>query len=69
MPCVYFCYKKYCKKQYAVDNAKYGYADLTDYECKFKDCQEKCGNYITKINNSGKPNNLQKHFDLIKSKV
>ena len=45
MPCIYFCYKQYCDKDYKIEKQKYGYADLTDYKCEFKDCQNKCKNY------------------------
>jgi len=39
---------KYCDKDYAKEKHKYGYSDLTEHECKFKDCQEKCKDYIKK---------------------
>jgi len=48
MPCIYFVYKKYCDKEFAKEKQKYGYADLTDYKCEFKDCQIKCKNYKPK---------------------
>jgi hypothetical protein len=48
MSCIYFVYKKYCDKNYKIEKQKYGYADLTDYKCEFKDCQIKCKNYKPK---------------------
>lgn len=48
--CIYFCYAKYCDKDYYIEKQKYGYSDLTDYVCGFKDCQMKCKDYSEKPN-------------------
>ena len=38
--CIYFSYCRYCKKPYLEDKKKFGYADLTEYECKKDKCKE-----------------------------
>lgn len=45
MKCIYFCYCDYCDKFYNIDKYKYGYADLTEYPCEYKDNQSKCVNF------------------------
>ena len=44
--CIYFTYAKYCDKDYAKEKQDYGYSDLTEHICKYKDCQFRCKNYI-----------------------
>jgi hypothetical protein len=48
MACVYFVYSRYCDKDYAKEVRDFGYSDLTEHICEFKDCQVKCKNYIEK---------------------
>lgn len=31
--CKYLCYRKLCKYFYATEKKKFGYSDLSDYEC------------------------------------
>ena len=40
--CVYFCYCKYCSKGYIQEKQEYGYTDLTDKECNYKNKFEAC---------------------------
>lgn len=44
--CIYFIYKKYCDKDYLKEKQEYGYSDLTEHKCEFKNCQNKCQNYV-----------------------
>ena len=44
--CIYFTYAKYCDKDYAKEKQDYGYSDLTEHICEYKDCQFRCKNYI-----------------------
>lgn len=48
MSCAYFTYRMYCEKDYMLDKQLYGYADLTEYKCPFKENQDKCKCYIQK---------------------
>lgn len=48
MTCIYFTYQLYCEKDYMLDKQLYGYADLTEYKCQFKENQDKCKCYIQK---------------------
>lgn len=46
MDCIYFCYQLYCDKFIELEKQLYGYADLTEHKCGYKDCQNKCQNYV-----------------------
>ena len=46
--CIYFSYAKYCDKDCAEEKNKFGYSDLTEHICEFKDCQARCKNYVEK---------------------
>ena len=35
--CIYFCYGKYCSKPYLAEKEKYGWGDLSAYECIISD--------------------------------
>lgn len=48
MTCLYFTYQMYCEKDYMIEKQTYGYADLTEYKCPFKEKQEICKCYIQK---------------------
>jgi len=49
MVCLYFVYERYCDKDCAEEVKKYGYSDLTEHKCNFKDCQKRCKNYVEKM--------------------
>jgi hypothetical protein len=46
--CIYYVYAKYCDKDCAEEKNKFGYSDLTEHICEYKDCQMKCKNYVAK---------------------
>lgn len=46
--CIFFCYKRYCYKQYNKEKIKYGYADMTEFICPYKDHQYDCKEFKNK---------------------
>lgn len=56
MDCIYFIYSKYCDKFSSAERQLYGYSDLTEHICQFKDCPEKCKNYVKERGKNVKSN-------------
>lgn len=47
---MYYVYCKYCDKDYLKEKQEYGYSDLTEHICKYRDCQQRCENYFERSN-------------------